>query len=112
MDKFWVKLVINGLIVVPLLIWFAGVGFITAAAAAVVLCVVAYVLGDRMILAVSNNTIATISDFILTFGFLWVLALLANWPLNFTEIMLISGAVAVVEIFYHMYVVQREVAAR
>jgi len=91
----------NGIIVIPLLMWFTEATFLGALLAAVVLCAIAYLVGDQIILRMSNNSIATIADAVLTFVYLWIVSTLADWSLSFTELLVITAAVAVVEIIFH-----------
>ncbi|HZG75278.1 MAG TPA: DUF2512 family protein, partial [Paenibacillus sp.] len=72
MGKFLLKALLNGVIVVPLLLWFGTVSFWEAVAAAAVLTVIAYFLGDRIILRATNNLTATIADFGLAYVYVWM----------------------------------------
>jgi membrane protein HdeD len=101
--KLLVKLLLNGILAVPLLMWFCEAGFVEAALISIVLSAIAYVAGDRMILPLTNNTIATISDFLLAFIVLWTVGSVMDWTLSFGEIAIISLAVAAVEVWYHHY---------
>lgn len=70
-----------------------------------VLGVVAYILGDLFILPRTNNTIATISDFVLSLIVIWVLGKALGYDRNLFLISFISSAVvAVFEFFFHIYV--------
>lgn len=99
--KFWIKLAFNGIIVVPLLLWFTEATAIGAAAAAFALAVIAFFAGDQMILRVSNNLVATVADAVLAALFLWVVAFFSNWTLSFTELIVIVALLGLVEIVYH-----------
>ncbi|WP_166242213.1 DUF2512 family protein [Paenibacillus turpanensis] len=103
MGKFFVKLMLNGIIAIPLIYWLSDATFWEAAIAAVALCVIAYILGDRMVLPATNNTIATIADFGLAFLFLWFVSAQLGWGLTSGESFLIAALIAVSEIWYHSY---------
>ncbi|MFD0669875.1 DUF2512 family protein [Cohnella sp. GCM10027633] len=65
--KFVFKWLLNGVIVVTMLMMYADVSFTEAAITATVLTIIAYVLGDQLILRATNNTIATLCDAVLAF---------------------------------------------
>ncbi|XID94588.1 DUF2512 family protein [Paenibacillaceae bacterium WGS1546] len=104
--KFVLKWLINGAIVVLLLMYYADVSFIGAAATATVLSLLAYFIGDQFILRSTNNIVATISDAVLAFVFLWLVAYAWNWPLSMGEILVITAMLGVAEWFIHRYVFQ------
>jgi len=101
MMRFLSKLLMNAIVVVPLLMWFTEATFLGALLTALVLSALAYVVGDQLILRMSNNTIATIADALLTFLFLWIVASFSDWSLSFTELLIITAAVGVVEMIFH-----------
>jgi len=101
--KFFVKWLINGVIVVTMLMYYADVSFINAAITATVLTIIAYVIGDQLILRASNNMVATISDAVLAFVFFWVAAVIMNWRLDLTEIFFIALMLGVAEWILHRY---------
>jgi membrane protein DedA with SNARE-associated domain len=102
-DKFITKIVLNGIIVIPLLMWFAGASFMSAMITAVALAVIAYLLGDQIILRASNNTIATIADAVLAIVFLWMVAYFMNWRINLIQLVTIALVLGVVEAFFHRF---------
>jgi hypothetical protein len=112
LEKFLVKLVVNGIIVIPLLMWFGGASFGSALVTAVALCVIAYLLGDQLILRSSNNTIASLADALIAFAFLWVVGYYMNWSLNFAELVTIAVVLGVAEAFFHRYLGNRDIEAR
>ncbi|MBB2479727.1 YndM family protein [Bacillus sp. APMAM] len=70
-----------------------------------VLGVVAYILGDLFILPRTNNTMATISDFVLSLIVIWVLGKALGYDRNLLLISFISSVVVTVfEFFFHIYV--------
>jgi uncharacterized membrane protein YvlD (DUF360 family) len=101
MDKFLIKCVINGIIAVPLLLWFTIAGFWEVVIAALALCVVSYIIGDRMILPATNNTVATISDFGLAYAFFWAVGSIMNWNLTLGEVFWVALGVTAVEMWFH-----------
>jgi membrane protein DedA with SNARE-associated domain len=112
LEKFIVKLVANGIFVVPLLMWLGGASFVGALITAVVLCVIAYLLGDQIILRSSNNTVASLADAVIAFVFLWAVGYYMRWTLTFAELLTIAVVVGIVEAFFHRYLGMRDVKAR
>jgi len=108
MLKFVLKWLINGAIVVPLLMYYADVGFIGATLTATVLTVLAYLIGDQFILRSTNNIVATVSDAVLAFVFLWIVAYTLDWPLSLGEILAITAILGIAEWLIHRYVFQAE----
>lgn len=106
--KLIVKIIINGLIVVSLLMWFTNATFWEATVAALVLSVFAYIFGDQFVLRVSNNAIATIVDAVLAFVLLGGIAYFMNWDLSFTELLMITLALGVAEAVYHRFIASEE----
>ncbi|HEY0827815.1 MAG TPA: DUF2512 family protein [Bacilli bacterium] len=101
MEKFLVKTIINGIVVVSLLMWFTEATFVGAALTAVVLSTIAYLAGDQLILRATNNTIATLADAALAFVFIWMVSFFSNWNLNFTELLVIVLVLGLVEFTFH-----------
>ncbi|UFJ41825.1 YndM family protein [Brevibacillus humidisoli] len=112
MNRFWIKLIVNAIVVVPLLIWFSEATLWGSLLAAVVLCVAAYLIGDQWILRATNNLVATLADAGLTFLFLWLVAFGTGWDLSLMEILIISAVLGVVEWFYHSYLGRADEPAR
>ncbi|MBO8170954.1 MAG: DUF2512 family protein [Bacillaceae bacterium] len=101
MNRLLRKILMNGIVLVPLLIWFSEATFLTSLIAALVLSGIAYIVGDQLVLRRSNNLVATLTDGVLAFVYLWVVADWLNWNLTFGEIFLISLVLGVVEFIYH-----------
>lgn len=101
MGKFWLKMIINGIIVIPLLYWFTEASFAASLITAAVLCLVAYALGDQIVLRMTNNTVATIADAVLAFLFLWAVASVMKWSLSFWELIVIVAILGVAEFIFH-----------
>lgn len=110
MMKFVLKWLINGVIVVTLLMYYADVSLINAAITASALSVIAYFVGDQMILRATNNTVATLADAVLAFMLLWIAALMMNWNLSFGEILVITAILGVAEWVIHRYVFESRLA--
>ncbi|WP_139490850.1 DUF2512 family protein [Brevibacillus dissolubilis] len=103
MGKFWRKVLLNGIVVVPLLMWFTEATLLGSLVTAVVLSAIAWLLCDQLILRVTNNTIATLADAVLAFAYLWAVAAFADWSLSMGELLIIVALLGVVEFFFHGY---------
>ncbi|MEX1029262.1 MAG: DUF2512 family protein [Paenibacillaceae bacterium] len=101
MNLFFRKVIMNGIVVVPMLMWLSDASFWGSVVTALILCVVAYFVGDQLILRLSNNTIATIADAVIAFFYLWIVSNMMDWTLTLGEILLISLALGLVEIIFH-----------
>ncbi|MEF3304033.1 DUF2512 family protein [Paenibacillus sp. GYB003] len=104
--NFVIKWVLNGIVVTLLLLYFANVTFWPAALAATILTIIAYFVGDQLILRNTNNTVATIADGILTFLYLYLIEMVYSWGLSVGEILVISVVVAICEAVLHRLVFQ------
>jgi hypothetical protein len=101
---FLVKFVASLVLLYIILGLFNGVSFGNVLLITVVLGITSYVLGDMLILPRTNNTIATISDFLLSFMVIWLLSQsLTYGDTMFAESLLASLGVALFEYFYHKY---------
>lgn len=101
MNRILRKILMNGIVIVPLLMWFTEATFWSSVITALILSVVSYIVGDQMILRASNNTVATIADVGLTFVYYWLVADMLDWSLTIGELTTLSIAVGVVEFIYH-----------
>lgn len=95
------KLLMNGIVVIPLLMWFTEATFLSSLIAASVLSVIAYLVGDQLILRMSNNIIATAADAGLAWIYFWAVASMMNWSLTWGELAMITLALGVVEYIFH-----------
>lgn len=102
--KFLMKWLLNGVIVVTLLMMYADVTFLTAAITATGLTIIAYILGDQLVLRATNNTIATLADAVLAFILLWIAAETLDWSLSVGEILVITAILGIAEWVLHRYV--------
>jgi hypothetical protein len=101
MNKFLLKTLLNGIVVIPLLMWFTEANFWSATFAAVALSTIAYFIGDQWILRATNNIVATLADAVLAFTFFWMVAYYLNWTLAFSELVTIVLLLGVVEYIFH-----------
>ncbi|MUG88897.1 DUF2512 family protein [Paenibacillus timonensis] len=101
MDKFLVKLLGNGIILIAMLMILSNALFISALLTALALSILAYLFGDLFVLPRTNNSIATLVDALLIFVFLWAIAANAEWTLSFGEMLTITLMVGVFEWFLH-----------
>lgn len=75
---------------------------------ALVLTVVAYIVGDRMILPAGGNAVAVVADGLVAMAILWLCgALMPGLDLPFGAIVLATLLIAVVEFFFHRYLIAR-----
>jgi len=103
MARFMYKMIVNAIVIVPLLMWFTEATFWSSFISGIVLSVVAYILGDQIILRLGNNTVATLADAALTFIYFWLVADWMNWSLSIGELIVLTFALGVVEYLYHRY---------
>ena len=101
--KLVMKLLVNGIFAVSLLLWFTNATFWEAVVASVILSVIAYFVGDQLILRASNNTVATIVDALLVFAYFWFVAYFLNWNLSIGELLIITLVLGVIEAIFHRY---------
>lgn len=101
MNFFIRKIIMNGIVVIPMLMWLSEASFWSSLVTALMLAVVAYFIGDQIILRMSTNLIAVIADIGLAFFFLWIAAYTMGWTLTQGEILIISLAVGAVEFIFH-----------
>jgi hypothetical protein len=104
--KFILKWLINGAVVALLLIYYADVSFTAAAITATALTIIAYAIGDQIILRTTNNAVATFADGVLGFIILWIAAYSMNWDLTLGEILIISVILAIAEWIIHRYILK------
>lgn len=110
--SFIIKLLLNGVIAIPMLMWLAEIPFFTAMVASVLLTIVAYFIGDRFVLPESYNAFATYVDTLLAFGFLWWASVLFDWALTASEALAIAVLIGLAEVLFHRYLRNEEQARR
>lgn len=108
MSKFVFKWLVNGAIVIALLMYYTEATLTEAALAATGLTVIAYLIGDQLILRKTNNTVATVADFCLAMAYLVVVADYLDWNLSMSEAFFISLMLAVFEFVFHRYMLREE----
>jgi hypothetical protein len=101
LNRFWRKCLMNGIVVIPLLIWFSEATFLSSLIATLVFCAISYWIGDQLILRMSNNSVATIADAGLTFIYFWIVADMMDWTLSLWELLLLVAAVSIMEMIFH-----------
>jgi uncharacterized membrane protein len=107
--NFFLKLLLNSIVLIPLLLWFTGAPLFSIVLAALGLCVLAYLVGDLFILRATNNTVATIADGVMAFIYLWAVAYFADWALSFSELFVTVLALAFVEAIFHRMIARDRV---
>ncbi|GAA4721899.1 DUF2512 family protein [Brevibacillus fulvus] len=103
MSKFLIKVLFNGIILVPFLIWFTEAGWLSSIVTSIGLSIIAYLIGDQLILRKTNNVVATIADAVLAAVYLWVVAAYMDWSLSFGELLFTVIVLGVVEFVFHRY---------
>ncbi|MCT1401036.1 YndM family protein [Paenibacillus sp. p3-SID867] len=106
MEKLLVKLLVHGVMITAILVGLSNATFASAVIAAMGIGIVAYLVGDLLILPRTNNMMATIGDVGLVFVMLWIISESANWTLSFPEILLITVLAGIFEFFYHMWLLR------
>ena len=111
--KLLLKWLINGVIVVWMLMYYSDdVGFWSAAFTATLLSLIAYVVGDQLILRKTNNIIATISDALLAFIVLWTAGKFMGWNITIGEVFGITFILGIAEFFIHRYIFKDKAKAK
>lgn len=111
MGKFIFKWALNGVIVVIFLTYYANMSYLTAALAATVLTIIAYLIGDVYILPRTGDVVAAIADAVLALVYLIVAAILFDWRLNFGEAAVIAAVLGFAEYFYHRFVLRGNISS-
>lgn len=101
MKMFLIKMLGNGAIVIGLLMLLGDASFIGALGAALVLTIIAYLLGDLVILPKTNNLMATAVDGVLAYVLLWGISSNAQWNHSLVDLLIITLALGVFEYFFH-----------
>ncbi len=97
-----IKFLVNGIIAVPGLLW-SGTSLWFSLLATVAFTLLAYGMGDVVILPRTNNTFAAVSDFVLAFAFFWAASVVFLQPFRLSGLFLTSFALSVAEYVYHGY---------
>jgi hypothetical protein len=104
--KFIVKLILSGTAMALLLYWYTEISLLLAALAAILFVIVAWLLGDQLILRSSTNITAAIADGVMSIIYLWIVSYALNLSLQVSEMLVISVVVTVAEWFFHRYVLK------
>lgn len=110
LKAFTIKFIVSLILLYIVLGLFYAISFSNIFVITLLLVVASYSLGDMVILPRTNNIVATISDFVLTYLVVWLFGDIL-WLLGdnigagiFTAALITSVGVALFEFFFHMYV--------
>ncbi|MBB3112797.1 hypothetical protein FHS18_004899 [Paenibacillus phyllosphaerae] len=103
MAKFVFKWLVNGAIVISLMMYYTEATLTEAAIAATGLTIVAYIIGDQLILRKTNNIVATIVDFGLSAAYLYVVADFLDWGLSLDELFFTCLMLGIFEFVFHRF---------
>lgn len=103
-----IKLLVNGIIGIPGLMW-SGTSLTFAVLTSIAVSLISYAVGDAMILPRTNNTFATTADFLMVFALFWISSYLFGQPYSLSGILLTSFVITAAEYFYHSYLQHRGV---
>jgi hypothetical protein len=91
----------------------SGVTWPVALWIAAVVTVLAYILGDRLVLKAAGNAGAVVADFVLAVGLYWLARFYAPGAvMSFGAALVAGGAVAVAEILFHQFLLEKGVGMR
>jgi len=108
LTKFVLKAALNAVVVVPMLMWLTDATFAESMVTALLLSVIAYVIGDQVILRKTSNLVATVADAGLAFVFLWGAGWYLDWTLNMTDLVMIVAALGLVEYVFHRVLIMMD----
>ncbi|OAS13375.1 DUF2512 family protein [Paenibacillus oryzisoli] len=104
LGKLLLKLVINGIIIVPILMYLTDATFMGALSATYTFSLVTYIVVDQLFLRLTNNMAAVLADMLLTYAFFWIVERhFYDWSLSFTDMTIVAIAYGVMEFFLHTY---------
>lgn len=104
LGKLLMKLVINGIILIPLVVYLSNASWGTAFWAVFTFLLMTYVAVDQLFMRVTNNAAAVLADVLLTFVFIWLVQrYFFNWSMSFTSMAIIAIVYGIVEFFVHAY---------
>lgn len=108
-----VKLVMVAALAAVILPAVGRVTWTQALVPAAVVAVVAYLIGDRIALRRMGNAGAVVVDFVVAVGLFWLAPMyVPGVHLGFGGALTAGGAVAVAEILFHQYLLERGVGVR
>lgn len=104
LGKALMKLVINGIILIPLVVYLSNASWGTAFWAVYTFLLMTYVAVDQLFMRVTNNAAAVLADVLLTFVFFWLVQrYFYDWSMSYTSMAIIAVVYGIVEFFIHMY---------
>ncbi|MED4582457.1 DUF2512 family protein [Brevibacillus choshinensis] len=112
MLRFLIKVVMNGIILVPFLYWYTNATMLSIIVASIVFSVIAYLIGDLLILRASNNLVATVADLILAVFYLGVVSTFMHWSFTWGKLLFTAVVVGVVELLYHFFLKRFDVESQ
>jgi len=101
--RFLVKVIMNGIILVPFLLWYTEATVLSSIITSLGFSILAYLLGDMLILRASSNLVATLADMLLAAIYLGVVSALMYWTLTWGELLFTIVVVGVTELLYHFF---------
>lgn len=102
--KLLLKLLINGIIIVPLLMYLTEATFMGALSATYTFSLVTYIVVDQLFLRLTNNIAAVLADMLLTFAFFWLVERhFYDWSLSFSDMAIVAVVYGIMEFFLHAY---------
>lgn len=103
MVRFLVKVVMNGIILVPFLLLFTEASVWSSLVTSIVFSIIAYLVGDRLILRTSGNLVATLADAVLAAIYLGVVSAFMHWSFTAGKLLFTVVVLGVVELLFHFF---------
>ncbi|MGO4498635.1 DUF2512 family protein [Paenibacillus sp. 2RAB27] len=104
LGKLFLKLLINGIIIVPILMYLTDATFMGALSATYTFSLLTYVVVDQLFLRLTNNISAVLADMLLTYAYFWLVERhFYDWSLTFTDMTIVAVFYGVMEFFLHIY---------
>jgi membrane protein HdeD len=104
LGKFFLKMLLNGVFIVPLLFYLTQATLTEALLSSYAISILTYISIDQLFLRLTSNRVATLADIALVFALLWMMeSFLFDWSLTFTNMAIVSVVFGIVEYFMHSY---------
>ena len=104
LGKLFLKLLLNGVFIVPLLMYLTQATLIEAFFATYTFSLMSYVAIDQLFLRVSSNVIATVADVGMAFVFFWLVEkFFFDWSINYINVAIVALVFGIIEFFMHSY---------
>ncbi|MCY9657510.1 DUF2512 family protein [Paenibacillus chondroitinus] len=104
LGKMFLKLLLNGVFIIPLLMYLTQATFLEAFFATYAFSLMSYVAIDQLFLRVTNNGVATLADVGLAFIFFWLVErYFFDWSINFMNVAIVALVFGIIEFFMHSY---------